>query len=191
MLKELIDTYEELKKYVFIINRGTKKPIIIKFNDDNFYHLVGLHKININLFFPKYIKSKAKKYKYLKKNINKFNNIIINQLQEKETLSLRMHTFKYIIDLLKNTQNTILYDLHQTPKGSMYKGDYGLLKVYQDFNCLLGLITESETESLIFCLSQSWMASYKSNRLIENKRAQYIQNISIVPMDMFNKKENK
>ena len=44
MLKEAIDTFEELKKYVFIINRGNKPSIIIKFENENFYHLIGLHK---------------------------------------------------------------------------------------------------------------------------------------------------
>ena len=49
MLQNLIDTFEELKKYVFIIDRGSKGNIVIKFNNDNFYHLIGLHKTNIDI----------------------------------------------------------------------------------------------------------------------------------------------
>lgn len=37
MLQKSIETFEELKKYVFIVNRGSKKPIIIKFKDENFF----------------------------------------------------------------------------------------------------------------------------------------------------------
>ena len=44
MLKEVIKTFEELKKYVFIINRDDKESIVIKFENSNFYHLLDLHK---------------------------------------------------------------------------------------------------------------------------------------------------
>ena len=90
MLNDLIETFEELKKYVFIINRGTSySPIIIKFNNSHFYHLVGLHKTSINMFIPSNIKSKDKMYKYIKKNVEKFENILGNQINEKDTLILR------------------------------------------------------------------------------------------------------
>ena len=91
MLKELIDTYEELKKYVYIIDRGDKKRIVIKFNNDNFYHLVGLHKINMAMFFPSYIKSASKRYKFMKNNLEKFNGILENQSKEKEELLQRKY----------------------------------------------------------------------------------------------------
>ena len=52
MLDELIETFEELKKSVFIIDRGTQGIITIRFENKHFYHLVGLHKTNINMFFP-------------------------------------------------------------------------------------------------------------------------------------------
>ena len=77
MLKEMIDTYEELKKYVYVINRGNKKPIIIVFKDENFYHLAGLHYTNIDFFIPKYITNKTKLYKYLKKNAINLENTLI------------------------------------------------------------------------------------------------------------------
>ena len=79
ILQELIDTYEEIKKYVYVIKRGDKSSITIKFNDNNFFHLVGLHKTHLDLFIPHYISSKAKKYKYIRKNINKFNNILLSE----------------------------------------------------------------------------------------------------------------
>lgn len=82
MLKDIIETFEELKKYVFIVNRGDKKNIIITFNDSNFYHLIGLHKMGIDRFFPDYIKTKSRKYEYIKKNIDKFDGIIKNHIKE-------------------------------------------------------------------------------------------------------------
>ena len=42
MVEKLIDTFEELKKYVFVINRKDKCYIYITFHNDNFYHLVFL-----------------------------------------------------------------------------------------------------------------------------------------------------
>ena len=67
LLQDLIDTFEKLKTNVYIIDRGDKGTIIIRFKDNNFFHLVGLHKTNLNLFIPDYITSKAKIYKYIKK----------------------------------------------------------------------------------------------------------------------------
>lgn len=71
ILQELIDTFEELKKYVFLVDRGTKGLIAIRFNNNNFFHLVGLHKINIDMFIPQFIKTQDKKYKYIKKKCQK------------------------------------------------------------------------------------------------------------------------
>ena len=105
MLKELINTYEELKKYVYIIDRGDKKPIAIKFNNDNFYHLVGLHKINIDMFFPSYIKSKSKKYKFMKNNLEKFNGILENQSKENNLLKIST------ISDLDTPQSSLVIDL--------------------------------------------------------------------------------
>ena len=52
MLKELIDSFEKLKKNIYVIDRGNLEPIIINFKDEHFYHLIGLHKLNLNMFFP-------------------------------------------------------------------------------------------------------------------------------------------
>ena len=186
MLQELIDTFEELKKYVFIINRGSKPSIVIKFNNDNFYHLVGLHKTNIDMFFPTYIKSKDKKYKYIKKNVGKFNNILINQIKEKNSLEFRIKTFSKILDLLKGNNNTLLYNLKEKVPGSMYNGDYGLLKIYEHINCLLGLKLENEKDNVIICAPQSWMASNRVNKLIESRKPIYMENISLVPLIVYN-----
>ncbi len=186
MLKELIETYEELKKYVYVIDRGTKKPIVIKFNNDNFYHLVGLHKINLDMFFPTYIKSKSKKYKFMKNNIEKFNRILENQSKEKHELLQRINSFKYIIDLLTANKNTILYDIKEKIDFSKYDGDYGLCKLYIDCYCLLGLKSEYETDNINSCVPQSWMASYRPNRLIINKRPLYIKEILKIPYELYN-----
>lgn len=186
LLEELIDTFEEVKKYVFIINRGDKKAIVIRFDNEHFFHLVGLHKTNINMFFPSYIKTQAKKYKFMKNNIQKYNNIIENQIKEKNTLELRIKTFRYILDLLKSNNNTILYNLKNPPVGSRYDGDYGLLKIYEQINCLFGLKQENENNNIIHCAPQSWMASNRVNQLVEFKKPIYMRNITTIPKEYYN-----
>lgn len=190
MLQEAIDTFEELKKYIFIINRGAKGFIIVKFNNNNFYHLVGLHKMNINMFLPQYIKTQDKKYKYIKKHIKKFDNILKNQIKEKDLLKLRVTTFVRIKDLLTNENNTILYNLKEKVEGSLYNGDYGLMKTFEDdISCLLGLKEETNINNIINCAPQSWMASNRINRLIEYKRPIYIKSITAIPIKLYNQNE--
>lgn len=41
MLKEIFNTYEILNKQIFIVNGFNNLTLIIKFNNNNFYHLVG------------------------------------------------------------------------------------------------------------------------------------------------------
>ena len=191
MLQDLIDTFEELKKYVFLIDRGTNCMIVIKFNNDNFYHLVGLHKTNINMFFPQYIKTQDKKYKYIKKNIKKFDNILKNQIKDKDSLELRILTFCKIKDLLTNNNNTILYSLKEKVAGSLYNGDYGLMKIYEDdIYCLLGLKEENTNENIINCAPQSWMASNRVNKLVEYKRPIYMDKIIMIPVELYNQNGN-
>ena len=72
MLQEIIDTFEEVKKYIYIIDRGNLEPIIIRFKNEHFYHLIGLHKINLDMFFPNQMHSKAKRYKHRTNKTNKF-----------------------------------------------------------------------------------------------------------------------
>ena len=185
MLRELIDAFEELKNYVFIINRGDKKAIIIKFNNDNFYHLVGLHKTNIDLYFPKEIKSKNKKYKYIKSHIEKFNNVLENEIKEKDVIKYRVETFSKILNLLTENNNTILYSLKEAIPDNLYKGDFGLFKIYEQIFCLLGLKINIESEKAIICAPQSWMASKRPNRLVENKRPIYMEKIIAISSDLY------
>lgn len=187
MVEALINTFEELKKYIFIINRKDKGIIYIKFQNDNFYHLVGLHKIkNFDNYFPTYIKSKDKRYKYIKKHTEKFNNILENQLKEKDTLKLRITTFNNILDLLKGF-NSSLYSLKPKNNHSLYEGDYGLMKMYEkDVCCLLGLKIENKENNKIFCVPNSWMASKRINRLVELRRPMYIENIASIPIGVGN-----
>lgn len=184
LLQEIIDTYEELKKYVFIINRGDKLPIIIKFKNENFFHLVGLHKCNFEMFIPHYIKSKDKKYKYIKKNIKKFNNILMSEISGETLLTYRVETFHLILDLLKS-ENTTLYNLQSRVIGSVYNGDFGLLKIYEKINCLLGLVIDFENKNSIYCAPQSWMANIRINNLIQFKRPIYMEKISIIPLTIY------
>lgn len=186
MLQDLIDTFEELKKYAFIIDRGSKGSIIIKFRNDNFYHLVGLHKTNIDMFIPTHIRTKDKKYKYIKKNVAKFNNILENQIKEKDSLIFRISTFQNILDLLNGNNNTILYNLKEKNPNSLYNGDFGLLKIYEQLYCLLGLKCESINGNIISCAPQSWMASNRINKLIEYKHPIFMQQISKVPISAYN-----
>lgn len=191
MLQELINTFEELKKYVFIVDRGLKESIVIRFNNDNFYHLVGLHKTNINMFFPKYIKTQDKKYKYMKSHIEKFEGILKNQIVEKDSLELRINTFHYLVDLLKSNDKTILYDLKRKVVGSMYDGDYGLLKIYEQIYCLLGLKFENKINNVINCAPQSWMASSRVNKLIEHRAPIFMEIIYAVPISVYNNSINE
>ena len=188
MVEGLINTFEELKKYVFIINRKDKGIIYIRFQNDSFYHLVRLHKIkNFDKYFPTHIKSKDKRYKYIKKHTEKFNNILENQLKEKDTLKLRITTFNNVLNLLKGF-NTSLYSLKfKNNHSSLYEGDYGLMKIYEkDICCLLGLKTENKEGNKIFCVPNSWMASRRINQLVELRRPMYMENISMIPINIDN-----
>lgn len=189
LLNNLINTYEELKKYIYIIKRGDKSSIYIKFKNDNFFHLVGLHKTNINLFIPEYIVSKTKKYKYIKKNVNKFNNILLSEINDNESLKYRVNTFCQILDLLKGDKTT-LYNLQPKMNGSLYEGDFGLLKVYKDINCLLGLVINDTDHNIIKCAPQSWMASDRINHLIKFKRPIYMEEIIRIPIEKFDENNN-
>ncbi len=185
MLQKLIDTFEVLKKNVFIIDRGQKGKIILKFKDEHFYHLVGLHKINFDMFLPSYIKTKDKQYKYIKKHVKKYDNILKNQIAEKNTLQYRIKTFSSILDLLKG-ENTTLYNLKEKVIGSMYDGDYGLLKIYESMYCLLGLKELDKIETEIYCVPQSWMANNRENNLTKFKKPLYLNKIIPIPIYKYN-----
>ena len=189
VLEKLLNTYERLKKNIYIIKRGSNKPIIIRFKDENFFHLVGLHKTNINMFVPCYITSKTKTYKYLKKNIKKFNNILMSELKERSVLQSRITSFCNIVDLLESNSIT-LYDLKYKVPGSVYDGDFGLMKIYEDINCLLGLKVIARENISIICAPQSWMASKKINYLIEHKKSIYMEKIISIPVELHNKQNN-
>lgn len=185
MLYKLIDTFEELKEYVFIIDRGSKKNIIFRFKNENFFHLVGLQHANILMFIPDYIKTKDKQYKHIKKYIDKYNDIIENQIKEKDSLRLRMETFVYIIDLL-NGYKTNLFDTKEKNDGSLIDGEYGLLKIYEDIYCFLGLKIDYEKEERICCVPQTWFSDRKAYKRVVGKRPLYFNNISKVTKDLYN-----
>lgn len=187
MLQELIDTFEFLKSFVFIIDRGQKGRIIIKFNDSHFYHLIGLHKINFDIFLPNYIKARDKQYKYIKKNVDKYDNILTNQIAKKDTLKYRINTFHNLPDLLQGN-NTTLYNLKQKVPGSLYDGDYGILKIYETLYCLLGLKEFGKNESDIYCAPQSWMANNRENSITKYKIPIYMNKIEAIPLEQFDKK---
>ena len=191
MVEKLIDSFEELKKYIFVITRKNKPDIVVRFKNDNFYHLVGLHKIkNFDNYFPSKIIAKDKKYKYIKKNPEKFNNILKNQIKEKDLLKLRIETFPNIIDLMKGN-DTNLYNLKTKTVGSLYNGDYGLKKMY-DHNvcCLLGLQVTDKSKNNINCFPNSWMANKNNNNLVKCKRPIYMENIVAVQIEYYNKMFN-
>lgn len=182
MLKEIFNTYEILNKQIFIVNGFNNLTLIIKFNNNNFYHLVGFHKTNIGLFIPYYIKSQEKKYKYIKNNLDRFENILKNQIAEKDSLYFRINYFSYILKLLGN-ENIKLYNLKIKVYGSLYKGDYGLYKKIGNLNCLLCLKEYKKINNYIFCIPQSWMVSIKPNNLIENKKCFVVYNIQTISKD--------
>ena len=188
-INEIIETFEQLKKYVYIIELGQNKKIILRFTNDKFYHLLGLHKMNLDQFFPKNIISKDKRYKYIKKNPDKFQNVIENQFKRKDLLELRVKTFKNILDLLKG-ENTTLYNFKIQSKVnpySNYEGDFALTKTYQyDIFCLLGLKIDTIHDKYLSCVPNSWMASRRINQLVEFRKASYMDKIIAVPIEFFN-----
>jgi len=152
---------------------------------------VGLHKINFNMFLPSKIKTQDKKYKYIKNNIGKYDNILRNQIKGKNSLELRILTFCRIKDLLSNNNNTILYSLKEKVAGSLYNGDYGLMKIYVDgIYCLLGLKEENANDNIINCAPQSWMANNRINKLVEYKRPIYMDKIIMIPVELYNQNGN-
>ena len=188
-INEIIEIFEQLKKYVFFIEMGQNKKIILKFTNDKFYHLLGLHKMNLDQFFPKNIISKDKRYKYIKKNPDKFQNVIENQFKRKNLLELRVKTFTKILDLLKG-ENTSLYNFKNQNKSnpySNYNGDFALTKTYQyDIFCLLGLKIDTTYDKYLSCVPNSWMASHRINQLVEFRKASYMDKITAIPKEFLN-----
>lgn len=187
MLQELIDTFEEVKKYVYIIDRGeNQEPLIIRFKNEHFYHLIGLHKMNVEMFFPKQMYSKDKRYKHMKKNVQKYDNIIRNQIKEKDSLELRIATFHNLLDMLENSSKVNLYSLKEKTPGSMYKGDFGLLSILENIYCLLGLKRDENIDSSPVYVPQSWMASKRANKLTSGKPPIYFKAIIAIPTNLYN-----
>ncbi len=189
ILEDLINTFEKLKQNIYMIERGDKPSLLIKFDDSNFFHLVGLHKTNIDLFMPLGIKSKAKKYKYLKGHVNQFNKILLSEIEDNELLEYRVKTFNNILNLLDG-EKVSLYDLSKKTPGSVYKGNFGVLKIYQDIYCLLALIIDNQENDIIKCAPQSWMASNRINYLIRTKKQIYMERIIKIPIRLYNEKNN-
>ena len=107
MIQELIDTFEELKKKKYFIDMGKGGLILIEFNDENFYHLAGLHKVDLSIYLPKGCISKEKQYRYIKTHVNKFEKVLLNKIKENRLLTQRIKTFKYIPDIFKNVELNI------------------------------------------------------------------------------------
>ena len=186
MLQELIDTFEELKKYIYIVDRGDLPPLIIEFKNENFYHLIGLHKINLDMFFPSKMHSKDKRYKHNQKNVAKYDNIIINQIKGKYSLELRIKTFPHILDILKNGEGIYLYNIKGKTPGSIYNGDYGLAATFDGINCLLGIKEDQLLDNIIY-VPQSWMSSNRPNKLIFGKKPMYFKEIIIIEKELYEK----
>ena len=188
MLQDSIDAFEELKKYVFIVDRGELGKIIIKFHDENFYHLIGLHKIDFDLFLPYYLKTKVKKYKYIKNHINKYDKILDDLTLKKYGIKRRITTLHNLVDLLKNDKNTKMYNLKERRPNSLYNGDFGLLKEYENLRCLLGLKEIFRDGKIISCSPQSWIVDDKEINLIKNRPSHYLKGIIAIPANEYNDK---
>ena len=186
MLKDALETYEELKKYIFIINIGNDKNIILRFKNENFYHLLGLHKIKIDNFFPNKIMNKDRIYKHLKANVDKYEKILENLIKEEKRILLRISSFHYILDVLKKDGTTLYKLTNNISNGSLYKGDYGLFKSFDEVSCLFGLIIENIENNIINCNPQSWMPSNRKNKIIEFKRPMFMKEITKIPVKVYN-----
>lgn len=193
MIQELIDTFEKLKKYKYLIDMGKDGLMLIEFNDENFYHLAGLHKVDLSIYFPKGCISKEKQYKYIKTHTEKFEKVLQNKIKENRLLTQRIKTFKYIPDIFKNV-GVNLYNVRENKQTmSLYNGDYALSKTYQELQkngnakpiyCILGLKNQKSLPKKYLCVPQSWMASDRPNSLIEYKKPLYIGYISPIPTEV-------
>lgn len=193
MIQELIDTFEELKKNKYFIDMGKDGLMLIEFNDENFYHLAGLHKVDLSIYFPKGCISKEKQYKYIKTHTEKFEKVLQNKIKENRLLTQRVKTFKYIPDIFKNV-GVNLYNVRENKQTmSLYNGDYALSKTYQELQkngnvkpiyCILGLKNQKSLPKKYLCVPQSWMASDRPNSLIEYKKPLYIGCISPIPTEV-------
>lgn len=200
MIQELVDTFEELKKYDYLIDMGDKGFIIIKFKNEHFYHLAGFHKLNLDIYFPQKCISKDKKYKYIKSHTEKFENILKNQIKENQLLKQRITTFKYIPSIF-DEKHTILYNLREKNNPmSLYDGDFGLMRVFQiesnannmeDIYCLLGLKNRGLLETTYNCVPQSWMADRRPNSLVQYKKPLYIKMLAKLPLKITQHSENE
>ena len=131
--------------------------------------------------------SKDKIYKYLKANINQYESILNNLIKEQNRLELRIKSFPYILNLLTEN-NTVLFNLkHNMPKGSLYNGDYGLFKIFEDIYCLFGLKVNDTTNDIINCKPQSWMPNNRRNNIIEFKTPIFMKEIIKIPVNLYNK----
>ncbi len=190
MVQELIETFEKLKQYSYFIDMGKDGLMLIEFKNENFYHLAGLHKINLSVYFPKNCISKDKQYKYIKSHADKFEKVLRNKMNENNLLKQRINTFKYIPDIF-DEYGVILYSLHDKKNPmSLYNGDFGLMKIYQQtfcdndikqIYCLLGLKNHVASEKRYACVPQSWMADTRPNSLVQYRKPLYIKSISKLP----------
>ena len=141
--------------------------------------------MNLDIYFPNKLKSKSKKYQYIKSKSEKFNTILENQIKEKVLLQYRISTFNNILDLL-NGNNVTFYEFREQIPGSQFNGDYGVLKIYEELNCLLGLRINKMINNITNSIPISWMASNRSNKLVEFKRPSYINSITAIPKELYN-----
>lgn len=96
----------------------------------------------------------------------------------------RINYFQNILDLLKNGSQ--LYNLKMNTPNSLYEGDFGLSKIYEnEIYCLLGLKEDSKINLNIECVPQSWMVGKRKNKIIENRRAIYYNNINCIPIELY------
>jgi len=123
------------------------------------------------MYFPKKITSKTKRYKYIKENADKFDNIIKDKIKRKHILKYRIETFHNIMNLLQNN-DTKLYNLKYDRTGSLFDGDYGLYNVFDNLHCLLGIKRDDYSE---YYIPKSWMASNRKSKLTSDKPANNIK----------------
>lgn len=72
-----------------------------------------------------------------------------------------MKTFSNIEDLL-NGVKTNLFDIRGSNDGSLIKGEYGLLKIYEDVYCFLGLKVDNENDNATHCVPLTWISDRKA-----------------------------
>ena len=149
-LAQAIASFEELKKYKFIITTKKYGSLVLEFYNHHFKHLFGIQ--YMNLILPENIKSSAALYRYLVKKHSKFEEQINLQIKNNEQLENRVKQF-VLIDRLLYSVDLKLYKQHMPKNGSMLNVNFILYSEQLGYKLMLAL--NENTDNTVS--PSSWM----------------------------------